>query len=139
MTIQVITQSLVAAVVSAKSGFTGYTLNIGWENVEAIDPFRQVDPFLEVEVQFGGAWQADLSPNPIHRITGLLILTAKVREGNGPYEVARLLDHFYPKLQRRRIGLALTEMASFPRATTVKGVYAKSVVIPFTADKTYGV
>lgn len=139
MSIEAIRQSLVAAVEAAKSGFSEYPLVIGYDNRDYIDPMKQTNPYLEVEVQLGSGWQADLSPDPIHRITGLLILTAKVREGNGTAQINRLLDHFYPKLQRRRIGLALTEMASFPRGSSIKGLYGQSVVIPFIADKTYGV
>lgn len=139
MSIEAIRQSLVAAVESAKAGFSEYALKIGYDNRDIIDPLKQTSPFLEVEVQLGPGWQADLSPDPIHRISGLLILTAKVREGNGTAQINRLLDHFYPKLQRRRIGLALTEMPSFPKGKSVNGLYAQSVLIPFVADKTYGV
>lgn len=138
MIIESIRQDLTQAVVSAKAGFNAYELSIATENRAVIDPLRQDNPYLEVEVELGSGWQADLNSNPIHRITGLLILTAKVREGRGAAQVNVLLDHFYPQLQRRRIGLALTEMASFPKSATVKGIYAKSVVIPFVADKLYG-
>ena len=139
MSLEQIRQSFAFAVQSIVPSFTEYELTVQYENREIVDPARQTNPYLEVEVEFGPAWQADLAQNPIHRISGLLILTAKVREGSGVAAANRLLDHFYPKLQRRRIGIALTEMASFPKATTVKGVYGKSVVLPFLADKTYGV
>lgn len=139
MSLEQIRQDLTNAVQVIVPTFSEYVLNVGYENRELIDPARQSNPYLEVEVQFGPAWQADLAPNPIHRISGLLILTAKVREGGGSGAVNRLLDHFYPKLQRRRIGISLLDMASFPKAATVKGIYSKSVVLPFVADKTYGV
>lgn len=138
MTIEAIRQGFVTAVEAAKVGFSEYTLKIAYDNRRIIDPLQQVNPYLEVELQLGPGWQADLGPNPIHRISGLLILTAKVRDGNGTAQINRLLDHFYPKLQRRRIGLALTEMPSFPKGKSVDGVYGQSVVIPFIADKTYG-
>lgn len=137
MTIEALRQSLVGAVEAAKAGFSEYQLNIGYDNRFVIDPLTQVNPFLEVEIQLGPGWQADLSYNPIHRITGLLILTAKVRDGQGTSKINRILDHVYPKLQRRRIGLALTEMPSFPRGVSKNGIYGQSVVIPFVADKIY--
>lgn len=137
MTIEAIRQALVSAVVAAKAGFPDESLQIEYENFSIIDPLQQVSPYLTVEIQLGSGWQADLGPNPIHRIAGLLILTAKVREGTGTAGACRVLDHFYPKLQRRRIGLSLTGMPSFPAGKVVNGVYCQSVLIPFVADKTY--
>lgn len=137
MTIEAIRQSLTEAVIAAKVGFTEYQLNVATENRDLINPLSQVNPYLEVEIELGSGWQADLSPSPIHRISGLLILTVKCKEGSGSSQANRVLDFIYPKLQRKRIGLALTEMASFPKCNVIKGLYAKSVVIPFVADKVY--
>jgi hypothetical protein len=138
MTIETIRQAFVAAVEAAKAGFSDTNLEIQYENRNTVDPLRQTKPYLAVEVQLGPGWQADLNDNPIHRITGLLILVAKDKDGKGTAGVNSLLAHFYPKLQRRRIGPSLTEMAAFPGGKTVNGIYGQSAVIPFTSDITYG-
>jgi hypothetical protein len=137
MTIEALRQNFTEAVLVAKSGFSEFSVNVLAENRGTIDLAKQSNPFLEIEVELGSGWQADISSNPRHRIAGLLVLTVKAREGTGSAQVNRLLDFIYPKLQRRRIGTALTEVASFPKPFSASGLYAKSVVIPFHADAFY--
>jgi hypothetical protein len=129
--------ALVAEVEAVKATFATYPLTIEYDNRIVVDPATQVNPFLCVEVDVYDGWQADLSSNPIHRLLGMLILTAKVKVGSGVKQQTDLLDFFYPKLQRRKIGPAILEMAKPDKARTVGGWVGMSALIPFRADRTY--
>lgn len=135
MTHDDIRAAVVAEVEVIKATFTAYPLVVEYDNRLGVDMALQQNPFLCVEVQVFAGRQADLSSNPIHRLTGFLILTSKVKEGEGVKKQVDLLDFFYPKLQKRKIGPAIFEMADFDKPRTVKGWVGYSALIPFRADR----
>lgn len=128
-------QQLTAAVEEAKvaSGLT--SLAIEFDNRSNIDMRQQQEPFLCVEIMFTGGVQADLSHNPVHKITGILVLTAKSREGSGSAGCYKLLDELYPRLQRRVIGNVRLEMADFAKPRLVGGWWGVSALLPFRVNK----
>lgn len=128
-------QQLVSAVEVAKETYANQDLVIEYDNRYLVDMNTQTDPFLCVEVSYAGAAQADLSNKPVHKIAGMLILTAKVREGAGTANAYNLLDHFYEKLQFRVIGDCRMEMANIIRPAKLAGWWGISAIIPFRVNK----
>jgi hypothetical protein len=128
-------QQLVSAVEVAKETYANQDLVIEYDNRYLVDMNTQTDPFLCVEVSYVGAAQADLSNKPVHKIAGMLILTAKVREGAGTANAYNLLDHFYEKLQFRVIGDCRMEMANIIRPAKLAGWWGISAIIPFRVNK----
>ncbi len=128
-------QQLVSAVEVAKETYANQDLVIEYDNRYLVDMNTQTDPFLCVEVSYVGAVQADLSNKPVHKIAGMLILTAKVREGAGTANAYNLLDHFYEKLQFRVIGDCRMEMANIVRPAKLAGWWGISAIIPLRVNK----
>lgn len=133
-----IRQDLITAVKALQGSFTGtYPLVVEYDNIIIVDTQTQVNPFLQVSVKVVSMEQADLADNPIHRVTGQLILAAAVKEGSGVKAANELLDHFYPKLHRKAHGCVRTYMATVAPVVTHLGWVYKPVIIPFYADLIY--
>lgn len=128
-------QQIVAEVKNLKGFFTGHTLNIEYDNRDTVNMLTQRDPFLCVEIMYIGGQQADLSNKPVHRIIGMLVLTAKTREGMGSSGGYKLLEHFYPNLQHRVIGNVRLGMAKFSKPRLVGGWWGVSAMIPFHINR----
>ena len=128
-------QQLVAEVEALRGTFLAHALSIEYDNRDNINMLTQRDPFLCVEVMYIGGQQADLSNKPVHRIVGMLVLTAKTREGMGSSGGYKLLEHFYPSLQHRVIGNVRLEMAEFSKPRLVGGWWGVSAMIPFHINK----
>lgn len=134
MTQDDIRAAVVAEAEVIKALFTDYPLVIEYDNRVMVESATQEDPFLCLEVVTHAGRQADLSSNPIHRLVGHVILTAKVKVGEGTKRQTDLLEFFYTRLQRRKLGPAILEMADFDKPRTVKGWVGYSALIPFRAD-----
>lgn len=133
-------KSIVGAIEATKLTFAGgYPLVIEYDNRILVDTQKQTDPYLQVEIVYLGAEQADLSENPIHRLTGMIILTAKVKEGGGTAELNKLMEAFYPALQRKNFGDVRTFMSDIvtAKAQTKDGWVGLPVTIPFLIHKVY--
>ena len=128
-------QQIVAEVEALRATYAGCPLEIEYDNRDNIDMQNQRDPFLCVEVMYIGGQQADLSNKPVHRIPGMLVLTAKTRDGMGSAAGYKLLEHFYPNLQWRVIGNVRLEMSEFSRPRLVGGWWGVSTLIPFHINK----
>lgn len=128
-------QQLVAAVEAARNTYSDCDLVIEYDNRDIVDMRTQSTPFLSVEIEYIRAVQGDLSSKPIHKIAGLLILTAKVREGAGTAAAYTLLEHFYTALQYRVIGDCRLEFSDLIKPTQLKGWWGVSAVIPFRVNK----
>lgn len=129
-------QQLVAAVEAARLTYTeDCDLVVEYDNRNAVNMKTQEQPFLCVEIEYIRAVQADLSNKPIHKIAGLLILTAKVREGAGTSKAYQLLEHFYTALQFRVIGSCRVEMSDIVKPNRLGGWWGVSAVLPFRVNK----
>lgn len=128
-------QQLVGAVDVLQKTYEAGNLKVEYDNRDNIDMRTQRDPFLCAEVMFIGGQQADLSNKPVHRILGMLVLTAKTREGMGSAGGYKLLEHFYPNLQWRVIGNVRLEVAEFSRPRLVGGWWGFSAMIPFHINR----
>lgn len=130
-------QDIMTAVAAAAATFTAYPLVIEYDNRITMDTQVQNNPYLCVELQYSDAKQADLSANPFHRVTGFLILTAKDKEGAGTARAYKLLEHFYPKLHKRKLGTVNAEMADLDKPRPLNGWVGISALIPIWFSKTY--
>lgn len=111
-------------------------LQVEYENRDLLDPAAAASPFLAVEIYFNEGRQLDLSPNPIHKQLGQIVLTANTREGGGTAQATNLLDYFLVRLQMRRFGVLLCHAGSFAgKPTTVLGWVKRSVMIPFEVNR----
>lgn len=128
-------QQLVAAVEIARETYADSQLLVEYDNRYLVDMNTQTDPFLCAEITYAGAKQADMSNKPVQKIAGLLILTAKVREGAGTAAAYSLLSHFYENLQFRVIGDCRMEMASIVKPAKLAGWWGISAIIPFRVNK----
>jgi hypothetical protein len=128
-------QQIVGAIEAAKVGFTIYTVEIEYDNRQNMDFATLETPHLCAEIMFTGGSRGDLSNKPVHKIVGMLVLTSKVRDGKGPADCYRLLEHFYPKIQNQVVGSVRFEMADFDRPRLVTGWWGVSALIPFRINK----
>jgi hypothetical protein len=128
-------QNLVTEIEKHRESFSRYPLEVEYDNRSSVDMQSQTNPFLSVEVMYIDGYQADLSNKPVHRIVGMLVLTAKTREGMGSSEGYRLLEHFYPKVQWQVLGGVRLDMAKMVRPRLVNGWWAVSATIPFHINK----
>lgn len=136
MSLDQIRSALFSAVESAKVGFNGgYTLLIEYDNRIVVDTTKQTDPFLTVELDFSDSEQADLSNNPVQRYSGMLTLNAAVPLGSGRAQALKLLDWFYPQLQRKAFGVVRTEMARVRVERRHNNWVYYPVYVPFRSDQ----
>lgn len=139
MSRELIRQTLVAAVESAKASFApGYQLLIEYDNRWTIDTQTQTNPYLKIDIKFIDMEQADISNDPTHRILGQLVLGAGVKAGSGSKEANFILDHFFPRLQRKTFGTVRTHMATVAPDVNHLGWLYCPVIVPFWADVRYG-
>lgn len=137
MTLDDYRQALTAAVEAAKAGFTAYTPVMEYDNRILVKPGEQANPVMSVGIIFSDGAQADLSANPFHRITGMLTLSARAKDGDGTAKAYKLLEHFYPKLQRRTISQVNMEMAKLVAPKRANGEWVVSAIVPFWLSKVY--
>lgn len=135
MSLDSIRQSVATAVGSALTGFTDYSVVVEYDNRIVVDTQTQIVPFLTVETKLLDGFQADLSDKPIHRLLGQIHLAVAAPEGAGRAQANKLLDHLYPKLQRKKLGVIHTRMAvPAPERPHLGWVYYP-VLIPFWSDQ----
>lgn len=136
MTHDEIRSTFVTAVEAVKATFTEYPLVIEYDNRSIVDPDTQTNPFLCVEVKLIEGRQADLSADPIRRYAGFFILTSKVRINEGSKKQSELLEYFYTRLDRRKIGPSVIQMADFDGVVRKSGNWTGiSALLPFRADR----
>lgn len=129
-------QQLVTAIEAARATYEeDCDLVVEYDNRDSVNMKTQSKPFLTVEIEYVGGVQGDLSNKPVHKIAGILILTAKVREGAGTAAVYRLIEHFYTSLQFRVIGDCRVEMADLVKPSRLGGWWGVSAVLPFRVNK----
>lgn len=128
-------EQLVAELDALRATWVDYKLEVEYDNRDNIDMLSQRDPFLCAEIMFIGGQQADLSNKPVHRIVGMLVLTAKTREGAGSAGGYNLLEHFYPNMQHKVIGNVRLEMAEFSKPRLVGGWWGVSAMLPFHINR----
>lgn len=136
MSLESIRVSVATAVENIRSGFNlGYTLVIEYDNRLIVDTKTQLNPFLTVNVKMISGEQKDLSDHPTHRIHGQIVLSAAVPEMEGSSKALKLLDFFYPGLQRKKLGNITTWTASPAPVHPHLGWEYYSIVIPFWSDQ----
>ena len=119
-------QSLVAT-------WNAYQLEVEWDNRNTINFSTQTNPYLCVEIMLIDGDQAGLTTT--QRIFGSLLITARVRNGQGTASANALLEHFYPSLQMSDSMFPVRTHAA--RVVSVKPVNdwaGQSAVIPFWYD-----
>lgn len=127
-------QQLITAVEASRLTYADCKLVVEYDNRDSVDMRTQEDPFLCVEIEYVRAVQGDMSNKPVHKIAGILILTAKVREGAGTAKAYQLLDHFYKDLHFRVIGDCRMEMSDIVKPVKLGGWWGVSAVIPFRVN-----
>lgn len=114
--------------------FTEWPLIVEYENRIEVDTKTQTDPFLCVKTKFLDGYQVEISDRPHQRWIGQVHLAAAIPDGAGVAKARKLLDFFYPKLQRKKFGLMRTRMAEPGGVTDHLGWEYHGVIVPFWAD-----
>lgn len=135
MSLEIYRNQIITEVKLLTDSFTAYPLIVEYDNLDNLDASQTENPHLCCELKFIDGRQADLADKPVHRITGMLILTAKARASKGTIGCYRLLEHFYPKLQGKFIGDCKMMMADFDPPRLVSGWWGTSVLITFHANR----
>ena len=128
-------QALVAKVQSLKSTFTDYPLEVEFANGQKVNTATQATPYLRVALVYQDGMQIDLALEPEHRLMGVILVEAYVKEGAGTRQANELLAHFYPGLHMQAsIGPIRTRAARFTSKPPVEGWVAEAAVVPFWVD-----
>lgn len=136
MGLEAIRVDLTTAVEAAKASFAGgYPLVIEYDNRIIVDTKKQTNPFLCVEFKFLSAEQTALGDSPEQRFWGHIVLSAAVPEGAGKASAHKLLEHFYPKLQRKSFGSVRTTMSTMAGDRPHLGWVYVTVLVPFWSDQ----
>jgi hypothetical protein len=135
MSLELYRQQLVTEIELHKASFTDYSVVVEYDNRTIVDTQLQKNSFLSAEIMYIDGYQADLSNKPVHRIIGMLVLTAKTREGAGTAEGYKLLEHFYTRLQWKVVGKVRLDMAKMVRPRLLNGWWGVSATIPFHINK----
>lgn len=135
MSLEAIRQSVATAVSAAVATFTDYPLVVEYDNRIIVDTATQTNPFLTVETKMFDGFQANMSDAPLHRLLGQIHLAVAVPEGTGRALANKVLDHLYPKLQRKKLGVIHTTMAIPSPEKPHNGWIYYPVLIPFRSDQ----
>lgn len=135
MSLETIRTDLVTAIVGIKALYTDPTLLIEYDNRISVDLNKQVKPYLIVDLKILNGEQADLSNNPIHRVSGVIVLSVGAKEGQGSLAAYKLLDFFSSRLQRKGFGTIRTHLADVAPTSKQLGWVYYSSFIPFWSDQ----
>lgn len=135
MSLNQIRSDMTAAVEAAASTFSAYPLIIEYDNKIIVDTAKQVNPFLQVRMKLLDGYQMELANKPHHRLVGQIELAAVVKVGAGSAKAYQLLDHFYPKLHKTRLGTLRTMMALPGPVKDHLGWSYYPVLIPLWVDQ----
>lgn len=136
MSLESIRVSVATAVEGVRAGFNlGYPLVVEYDNITIVDTRTQLDPFLTVNVKLLSGEQKDLSDHPTHRIHGQIVIAAAVPEMTGSSKALKLLDFFYPSLQRKKLGNITTWAVTPAPVHPHLGWEYYSILIPFWSDQ----
>ncbi len=125
--------AIATAVNNLAATWVTYTLEVEWDNRNTINFATQTNPYLCVEIMLIDGTQAGLTAT--QRVFGSLILTARVRKGQGTSSANTLLQHFYPSLQMSDTMFPVrTHAARIVSAGIVNDWAGQSAVIPFWYD-----
>lgn len=134
MSLEAIRSSVATAIASIATTFTAYGLKVEYDNRIVVDTRAQTNPFLRVETRLVNGEQITYGTDPTHRIYGQIHLAAAVRAGTGRAEANKLLDHFYPKLHRKRLGVVRTFAAVPAKELEHDGWVYYPILVPFYSD-----
>ena len=127
--------ALVTKVEALKTTWSAYPLLIQYDNRESINYATQVNPFLRVSIDYLDGSQIALGPNGGHRMMGVILLEAWVKQGQGSKLGNELLEHFYPTIHMTDTMPPLrTRAAEFKSGNTINGWKAQAAIIGFHHD-----
>lgn len=127
-------QAIRTKIEALKAAFN-VNLTVKYDN-RFIDYSAQTEPFLEVEILNINGYRATIGPNGTHRILGSIILTARVREGDGIAAANAMLQAFYPGIHMSDTAVSpvRTEATKLTRAKKEGDWAGEAAVIPFWYD-----
>jgi hypothetical protein len=127
--------ALVTKIEALKATWTAYPLLVEYDNRLTANAATQVNPYLRVSTTYMDGWQIDLAKNPKHRLLGVIVIEALVKEGAGQKLANDLLEHFYPSIHLTDQNPPLrTEAVKFKTAKVINGWVADAAIIPFWFD-----
>lgn len=127
--------AVMTKVAALAATWTAYTLVIEYDNRNNVNYGTQTLPFLDVELFHISGEQASLGETPTHRLRGSIILTARVKVGQGMSTANTLLEHFYPSMQMTdTMSPVRTYAARIVTAAPKEGWAGISAVIPYWYD-----
>lgn len=127
-------QAIMTVLAQIQTAWTEFDLKIDSENRDIIDQASQQNPYLAIEIDFLGADQMDLSPNPLVRQTGQLVVYAVEKVGSGTARAARLRDFVRPRFSLQNLGAGGTlhcHAAEIYKSKTIAGWEYFPVLVNF--------
>lgn len=120
-----------------RAEFPDYALQVQSYNNEGIDQATQVDPYLEVEIDFlPGGGQLSLGQDPVVKQLGQIALYAVVKKGAGESHARRLLDFASPYFDMQVLGGVNTHATQAYRAKERDGLVYFPMLVDFYYTRT---
>lgn len=119
----------IAAMQAAWLVAKGTPLVVEVDNRKMVDQATQSKPYLQVELRFMSAEQADLSHNPMVRHDGQLLLAAVAKDNSGMAAANELLDFARPYFELQYIGpMQCQVMQDYPGKSKLGWYYSPAIV-----------
>ena len=90
--------------------------------------------YVACVIKFTGGAQMDISPNPNHRVRGMIVFTAASREGSGSSKVLGYLDSLAAAMKFAQFGGVVTKEPMPGVPMTEEGWFSYDLSIPFYVD-----
>jgi hypothetical protein len=113
-------QNIMTVIQQIVTDWTAYTLAVDSENRDLIDQATQVNPYLEIEIDFLGATQADLGDRPFVRQVGQVVIDVVAKAGSGTAAASALRDFILPRFDLKVLGIVHCHEAELHRSKTIK-------------------
>ena len=127
--------ALVTKIEALKATWVAYPLLVQYDNRDNINYATQVNPFLRVCLDYLDGSQIALGPNGGHRMMGVILLEAWVKQGQGSKLGNDLLEHFYLGVhQTDSLPPLRTRAAEMRSGNKINGWVATAAVIGFHVD-----
>lgn len=107
----------------------GVDLVVEMDNRKMVDQATQEDPYVQVEIRFLSAEQADMADNPFIRTDGQILLSVVAKENSGTTKANELIDFVRPYFELKKIGpVQCKAVEDYPGKPKLGWYYSPSIV-----------
>lgn len=129
--VRIAVANTVVSMQAAWKAAKGVDLVVETDNRKMVDQATQEKPYLQVQIRYMAAEQADMADNPFIRTDGQILLAVVAKENSGTSEANELIDFVRPYFELKNIGPAQCKAVEDKSAVPKNGWYYSPAIVNF--------